>query len=176
MGNFIFFNPLLGVLVGVLVGVLIAKAIIWCVDRNDEKERMQHLKRHVKREYESVERTAYSEGDEFSVTLLEFADKMDKISSNEELKEKIKPYDAFGAKRLCGVDGPYGEIIIDKNLNPKFIVGCLIGNNNAETDAELEAALDANGVRKLALECRKIKFDFGIEKHRKQKIEELIKG
>lgn len=171
MGNLIF---LLYPLLAVLVMTLITMAIIWCINRNDEKERRQYLKRRVKSKYESVEQMAYAEGNGFSVTLLEFADKMDKISSNEELKEKVKPYDTFGAKSLCGVGRPYGEIIIDKGLNPKFIVACLIGRNNEEMDTELEAALDASGVRKLALECRKIRFDFGIEEHRKQKIEKSL--
>jgi hypothetical protein len=80
----------------------------------------------------------------------------------------------MGRENLCRVKRKWGMIIIDKNLNPKFISSYPQASEKHK-DFELEAALDSKGVRELAEKCRKVKLDYDIEKYRKHKIEKFIK-
>lgn len=170
---------------GILYFMLIALSVIlaaisvqaWSdhVEEKEEKEKnIKRLQQDIKREYESIERTANVFGDEYAAKLLEFADKMDKISSSEDIKRDLKPYDMMGRENLCKMKRKWGMIIIDKNLNPKFISSYPQASEKHK-DFELEAALDSKGVRELAEKCRKVKLDYDIEKYRKHKIEKFIK-
>lgn len=172
----------MGILYFMLIALGVSLAAIsvqaWSdhVEEKEEKENnIKRLQQDIKREYESIEHTANVFGNEYAAKLLEFADKMDKISLSEDIKRDLKPYDMMGRENLCKMKRKWGMIIIDKNLLPKFVASYLSSGSDVGKDAELEAALDSKGVRELAEKCRKVKLDYDIEKYRKHKIEKFIK-
>lgn len=158
------------------LGLYLAQAV-WSdheEKKEEEEKNLKCLQQDIKREYKSIEHTANVFGDEYAAKLLEFADKMDKISLSEDIKRDLKPYDMIGRENLCKMKRKWGMIIIDKNLNPKFISSYPQASEKHK-DFELDAALDSKGVRELAEKCRKAKLDYDIEKYRKNKIENFIK-
>ena len=68
-----------------------------------------------------------------------------------------------------------GRIVIDKNLNPKFLVNP-ISLNREEADIQLEVALPTDEVRLIAEKCKNIKMDADIDMYRKCKVKEVIDG
>lgn len=166
---------LLIVFVIVLVSILLTAIEDHMVEKERKNDRIEYLKKEVTSEFESIERTSTVFGEEYATKLLEFANKMDKISSNDDIKDDLKPYDRMGRENICRSKRHWGIITIDKNLKPKFMCSYFNGVDDAEKDIELEAALDSDGVRALAEKCKKTKLDCDIEKFRKHKIENFIK-
>jgi hypothetical protein len=164
------------IVLGISLAALSIQAWSDHVEEKEEKEKnIKRLQQDIKREYESIEHAANVFGDEYAAKLTEFADKMDKITSNDDIKRDLKPYDMMGRENLCKTKRKWGMIIIDKNLSPKFVATYLTSGSDIGKDVELGAALDSKGVRELAEKCRKAKLDYDIEKYRKKKIENFIK-
>lgn len=161
---------------GIALAALSVQAWSDHLEEKEEKEKnIKRLQQDIKREYESIEHTANVFGDEYAAKLTEFADKMDKITLNDDIKRDLKPYDMMGRENLCKMKRKWGMIVIDKNLSPKFVATYLTSGSDIGKDVELGAALDSKGVRELAEKCRKAKLEYDIEKYRKKKIENFIK-
>jgi hypothetical protein len=151
-------------------------------EEKEEKERkLELIKDRVREGYKDLKSSSKYWGVEYSESLLAIAESMDKLSSNE-IKDDLKPYDVVINKDLNKVQlqRMKGIVILDKNLKPKFFTDegiDVIGEELYDTkdiDIKLDTALDANGVRKLAEECKNIEFAADTEKFRKDKISEFL--
>lgn len=154
-------------------------------DKQAEKEekdrKLELIKDRVREGYKDLKSSSKHWGVEYSESLLAIAESMDKLSSNE-IKDDLKPYDVVINKDLNKVQLQRikGIVILDKNLKPKFFTDegiDVIGEELYDTkdiDIKLDTALDANGVRKLAEECKNIEFAADTEKFRKDKISEFL--
>lgn len=140
-------------------------------EKDNEKAKIERIKNSVKKCYEEVKRTSKHWGDEYSESLLKIANNMDKLSS-DEIKDDLKPYDIVYSQPLNKYKRLDGLIILDKNLKPKFLTDEIWIKEHR--DIMLEDALDADGVRALAEECKNIKFEADTEKFRKDKISEFL--
>ena len=143
--------------------------------KDTEKERIARIQRHVKEDLEAITRYATRYGDTFYETLMDFADKMEKLSDGD-VKADLKPYDVYNVKSLSEylkMGKLLGRIVINKNLEPRFMTSLPL--TDAEVaDIELEAALTIGEVKELADKCRKIKMDVDIESFRKEKVKKAI--
>ncbi len=140
-----------------------------------EKDRIESIEKYVLDGYEEILEDAERFGNEFSASLNDFAEKMNKISS---LKVDLRPYDVYAVNRLVK-DNPsclfLGRIVIDRNLNPKFMVTAP-SLDRTQADIQLNVAYSTDSVKALADTCRKIKMDIDIEKYRKDKVKKAING
>lgn len=144
--------------------------------KDTEKERIARIQKYVKEDLETITRYATRYGDTFYDTLMDFADKMEKLSDGD-VKADLKPYDVYNVKplneNLKHISRLLGRIVIDKNLEPRFMTSS--PSTDAEVaDIELEAALTIGEVKELADKCRKIKMDVDIESFRKEKVKKAI--
>lgn len=143
--------------------------------KDTEKERIARIQKHVKEDLEAITRYATRHGDTFYDALMDFADKMEKLSDGD-VKADLKPYDVYNVKRLSEyltMGKLLGRIVINKNLEPRFMTSLPL--TDAEVaDIELEAALTIDEVKELADKCRKIKMDVDIESFRKDKVRKAI--
>jgi hypothetical protein len=143
--------------------------------KDTEKERIARIQKYVKEDLEAITRYSTRYGDTFYDTLMDFADKMEKLSDGD-VKADLKPYDVYNVKRLSEyltMGKLLGRIVVNKNLEPRFMTS--FPSTNAEVaDIELEAALTIGEVKELADKCRKIKMDVDIESFRKEKVKKAI--
>lgn len=143
--------------------------------KDTEKERIIRIQKHVKEDLEAITRYSTRYGDTFYDTLMDFADKMEKLSDGD-VKADLKPYDVYNVKSLSEylkMGKLLGRIVINKNLEPRFMTS--LPSTDAEVaDIELEAALTIGEVNELAEKCRKIKMDVDIEAFRKEKVKKAI--
>lgn len=173
----------MGTFVFLMIGLWIVLAVClmeYIDDKDREKNnrlaKIKNIQRHVTEGFKDIIDLAPRYGNEYYVSLMDFANKMDKMVS---LKSDLKPYDAYYHKRLCENKVSHmaskflGRIVIDKNLVPKFMAS---GQSNipSQCDIELEVALTSDGVRELAEKCRKLKMDSDIEKFRKDKVKKEL--
>ena len=144
-------------------------------EKQAKKERITRIQKHVKEDLEAITRYATRYGDTFYDTLMDFADKMEKLSDGD-VKADLKPYDVYNVKRLSEyltMGKLLGRIVVNKNLEPRFMTS--LPSTDAEVaDIELEAALTIGEVKELADKCRKIKMDVDIESFRKEKVKKAI--
>ena len=144
--------------------------------KDAENERITKIQNGVKDDLETITRYATRYGDKFYDALMDFADKMEKLSESD-VREDLKPYDVYNVKSLNeyvkGVSRLLGRIVINKNLEPRFMTS-YVSSDAEETDIELEAALTIDEVKKLAEKCRKIKMEVDIESYRKDKVKKAI--
>lgn len=174
MGIFIIF------VITIFLLVLLSDAFDNKQTEKEEKDRkLELIKDRVREGYKDLKSSSKHWGAEYSESLLAIAESMDKLSSNE-IKDDLKPYDVVINKDLNKVQRMKGIVILDKNLKPKFFTDegiDVIGEELYDTkdiDIKLDTALDANGVRKLAEECKNIEFAADTEKFRKDKISEFL--
>lgn len=143
--------------------------------KDTEKERIIRIQRYIKEDLEAITRYSTRYGDTFYDTLMDFADKMEKLSDGD-VKADLKPYDVYNVKSLSEylkMGKLLGRIVINKNLEPRFMTS--FPSADAEVaDIELEAALTIGEVKELADKCRKIKMDVDIESFRKEKVKKAI--
>lgn len=143
--------------------------------KDTENERIIRIQKHVKEDLEAITRYSTRYGDKFYDVLMDFADKMEKLSDGD-VKADLKPYDVYNVKSLSEylkMGKLLGRIVINKNLEPKFMTS--FPSTDAEVaDIELEAALTIGEVKELADKCRKIKMDVDIESFRKEKVKKAI--
>ncbi len=157
-----------------LLACLFHATVEYFEEKDNTKRKIEDYKRVVTKGFDEIESSSKIFGEEYAKTLLEIANKMDKIVGSD-IKEDIKPYDMIGRTDLNKSGRKWGMIVIDKNLNPRFVASTLYSNDGEDVmNIQLEAALDSKGVRELAEKCRKNKLDVDIEKFRKKKIENFI--
>ena len=144
--------------------------------KDTEKERIISIQRHIKEDLEEIPRYATRYGDKFYDVLMDFANKMEKLSDSD-VRADLKPYDVYNMKNLSeylkSMGKLLGRIVINKNLEPRFMTSYL-STNTEEADIELEAALTIGEVKELAEKCRKIKMDVDIEAFRKEKVKKAL--
>lgn len=144
--------------------------------KDTEKKRIISIQKHIKEDLETIPRYATRYGDKFYDVLMDFANKMEKLSDSD-VRADLKPYDVYNMKNLSeylkGIRELLGRIVINKNLEPRFMTSYL-STNTEEADIELEAALTIGEVKELAEKCRKIKMDVDIETFRKDKVKKVI--
>lgn len=143
-------------------------------EKMSEKARIKRIKDYVTEAFSEIEENSDIFGNDYSESLLDFANKMDKMSSLEVRKD-LRPYDIYNVKLLSKKTSSHilGRIVIDKNRIPKFIASA---PNEHTRDIELEAALTSDEVRTLAEKCKKLRMDNEIEKFRKDKVNKVING
>jgi uncharacterized protein YpmB len=145
-------------------------------EKDAEKERIDKIQKGVKDDLETISRYATRYGDKFYDVLMDFANKMEKLSDSDVMAD-LKPYDVYNMKSLNeyvkGVSRLLGRIVINKNLEPRFMTSYL-STNTEDADIELEAALTIGEVKELAEKCRKIKMDVDIEAFRKDKVKKAL--
>ena len=144
-----------------------------------EKEReklvkIERIKSYVLTGFEEIEEDADRYGNDYSESLLNFADKMDKMSSLEVRKD-LRPYDIYNVKLLSEKTSSrtLGKIVIDKDLVPRFMATAL---NDNDRDIQLSVALTSSEVRELANKCKKARMYKEIETYRKDKVNKVING
>lgn len=155
--------------------IIIASVLLAEWDERQKKKeyevmRIKNIQKYVIQGFKDIEDDADRFGNDFSTSLLEFADKMDKMSSLK-VRNDLRPYDIYNVKKLS--NDALGRIVVDKNRIPKFMA---TAPNEYTRDIELEAALTSDEVKELADKCRKIAMDKEIEKFRKDKVNKLING
>lgn len=167
----------------VLVALIVLIAISFYLGnrqakKDTEKERIIKIQRHVKGDLETITRYATRYGDKFYDALMDFANKMEKLSDSD-VRADLKPYDVYNMKSLSehlkSMGKLLGRIVIDKNFEPRFMTSYL-STNTEEADIELEAALTIGEVKELAEKCRKIKMEVDIEAYRKEKVKKALNG
>jgi hypothetical protein len=143
---------------------------------NVERRRINGIQNDVKEELEEITEYAYRFGDDFSKSLISFADKMENLTK-DDIKRDLKPYDIYNTQRLhnqfSGLGTMLGRIVINKNLEPRFMVSPP-STIPSRADIQLEAALTIEEVKELANKCLRIKMDADIEKFRKDKVNKAI--
>lgn len=145
-------------------------------ERGLEKERVKRILKikqdYVLEGYNDILENANGFGNDFYESLNSYAAKMDKLSA---LKQDLKPYDVYEIGSLAKNCCILGRIVIDKNLNPKFmaVAQSLISE---EADIQLDAAYSSDSVRELANKCRRIKLDIDIDNYRKDRVKKAING
>ena len=169
-------NYVMGIFIIFIITTFIIALLLEAFDdkqaeKDNEKAKIERIKNSVKKCYEEVKNTSKHWGDEYSESLLKIANNMDKLSS-DEIKDDLKPYDIVYSQPLNKYKRLDGLIILDKNLKPKFLTEEIWIKEHR--DIMLEEALDADGVRALAEECKNIKFEADTEKFRKDKISEFL--
>ena len=159
--------------------IIIASVLLAEWDERQEKKecevrRIKNIQKYVIQGFKDIEDDADRFGNDFSTSLLEFADKMDKMSSLK-VRNDLRPYDIYNVKKLSNSASTHalGRIVVDKNRIPKFMA---TAPNEYTRDIELEVALTSDEVKELADKCRKIAMDKEIEKFRKDKVNKLING
>jgi hypothetical protein len=143
---------------------------------NVERRRINGIQNDVKEELEEITEYADRFGDDFSKSLISFADKMENLTK-DDIKRDLKPYDIYNTQRLhnqfSGLGTMLGRIVINKNLEPRFMVSPP-STIPSRADIQLEAALTIEEVKELANKCLRIKMDADIEKFRKDKVNKAI--
>ena len=147
-------------------------------EKSNRLAEIKNIQSRITEDFEDIIDLAPRYGNEYYESLMDFANKMEKILT---IKEDLKPYDVFYHKRLYEEKKTYmaskfiGRIVIDKNIVPRFMVTPQ-STIPSRCDIELEVALTSDGVRELAEKCRKIKMDADIEAFRKNKVNKVING
>jgi hypothetical protein len=143
---------------------------------NVERRRINGIQNDVKEELEEITEYADRFGDDFNKSLMDFANKMENLTK-DDVKRDLKPYDVYNTKRLhnqfSGLGTMLGRIVINKNLEPRFMVSAP-STIPSRADIQLEAALTIEEVKELANKCLRIKMDADIEKFRKDKVNKAI--
>ena len=170
----------MGILIAVGI-ILLSAIILWnlagIIDEKKEKERrIAALQNQVKEDLEEVVRYSSVFGDIFYKSLMDFANKMEKLC-DDDIKSDLKPYDIYNIQRLhnqfSGLGRMFGRIVINKNLEPRFMVSEL-STIPSRADIQLEAALTVEEVKELAHKCNKIKMDVDVERFRKDKVNKAL--
>jgi hypothetical protein len=164
----------------VVLGCLLVLSIFDNIENEDkkdaEKRRINRLQNDVKEDLEEITEYADRFGDDFSKSLISFADKMENLTK-DDIKRDLKPYDIYNTQRLhnqfSGLGTMLGRIVINKNLEPRFMVSPP-STIPSRADIQLEAALTIEEVKELANKCLRIKMDADIEKFRKDKVNKAI--
>lgn len=147
------------------------------MDKEDVKRRrINGIQNDVKEELEEITEYADRFGEDFNKSLMDFANKMENLTK-DDVKRDLKPYDVYNTKRLhnqfSGLGTMLGRIVINKNLEPRFMVSAP-STIPSRADIQLEAALTIEEVKELANKCLRIKMDADIEKFRKDKVNKAI--
>lgn len=147
------------------------------MDKEDVKRRrINGIQNDVKEELEEITEYADRFGEDFNKSLMDFANKMENLTK-DDVKRDLKPYDVYNTKRLhnqfSGLGTMLGRIVINKNLEPRFMVSAP-STIPSRADIQLEAALTIEEVKELANKCLRIKMDADIEKFRKDKVSKAI--
>lgn len=147
------------------------------MDKEDvEKRRINGLQNDIKEDLEEITEYADRFGEDFNKSLMDFANKMENLTK-DNVKRDLKPYDVYNTKRLhnqfSGLGTMLGRIVINKNLEPRFMVSPP-STIPSRADIQLEAALTIEEVKELANKCLRIKMDADIEKFRKDKVSNAI--
>lgn len=147
------------------------------MDKEDvEKRRINGLQNDIKEDLEEITEYADRFGEDFNKSLMDFANKMENLTK-DNVKRDLKPYDVYNTKRLhnqfSGLGTMLGRIVINKNLEPRFMVSPP-STIPSRADIQLEAALTIEEVKELANKCLRIKMDADIEKFRKDKVNKAI--
>lgn len=171
---------------GFLVFLFIALFIVTSIsllDYNDEtrrkkREKENHiswLKSRITGEFDPLIEYPTKESIE---GLEHYLDKLKKIATDSSFTKHIKPYDEFYAgsiNRRSALHDRF-QIIIDKNLTPKFAPDVYYTfENKKDMDYELEACMDANELEKFIDRCKMALMNREIEAHRKKIIEDKLK-
>ena len=164
------------ILITLGIALAVLSVLAWS-DRNEKKEaeerRIANLQNDVKEELDGITKYADRFGDKFYDSLMDFANKMEKLSL-DDVKADLKPYDTYNVKPLQSLVGKLlGRIVINKNLEPRFMVSAP-STIPSRADIQFEAALTIDEVKELADKCRKIKMDVDIETFRKDKVRKAI--
>ena len=149
-------------------------------DRMDKKDvkrrRINGIQNDVKKDLEEITEYANRFGDDYNKSLMDFANKMENLTK-DDIKRDLKPYDIYNTQRLhnqlSGLGTMLGRIVINKNLEPRFMVSAP-STIPSRADIQLEAALTIEEVKELANKCLRIKMDADIEKFRKDKVNKAI--
>ena len=143
-------------------------------DKMAEKTRIERIKDYVTEAFSDIEEDSDRFGYDYAKSLMDYADKMDKMSSSK-VKSDLKPYDVYHVKRLSEnlASLALGRIVIDKDLTPRFMATAL---NDNDKDVQLSVALTSDEVRELAEKCKKIAMDKDIDNFRKDKVNNIING
>ena len=147
------------------------------MDKEDiERRRINGLQNDVKENLEEITEYAVRFGEDFNKSLMDFANKMENLTK-DDVKRDLKPYDIYSTQRLhnqfSGLGAMLGRIVINKNLEPRFMVSAP-STIPSRADIQLEAALTIEEVKELANKCLRIKMDADIEKFRKDKVNKAI--
>lgn len=141
-----------------------------------EERRIAALQNQVKEDLEKIIKYSERFGDMFYKSLMDFANKMEKLC-DDDIKSDLKPYDIYNIQRLhnqfSGLGTMFGRIVIDKNLEPRFMVS-EPSTIPSRADIQLEAALTVEEVKELAHKCNRIKMEVNIEKFRKDKVNKAL--
>lgn len=167
---------LFGVL-GILVLFLSIMTISDRMDKKDvERRRINGIQNDVKEELEEITEYANRFGDDYNKSLMDFANKMENLTK-DDIKRDLKPYDIYNTQRLhnqlSGLGTMLGRIVINKNLEPRFMVSSP-STIPSRADIQLEVALTIEEVKELANKCLRIKMDADIENFRKDKVNKAI--
>ena len=169
------------IIVFIIVFLLVIVSLILAEkeERDAEKEielaRINNIKNYVTEPFSDIEADSDRFGHDYAKSLIDYANKMDKLSSSK-VKKDLKPYDTYYIKRLsksASVSSALGRIVIDKDLTPRFMANAL---NPNDRDIQLSVALTSSEVRELADKCNKIAMDKDIDIYRKDKVNKAING
>ena len=147
------------------------------MDKEDVKRRrINGIQNDVKEELEEITEYANRFGDDYNKSLMDFANKMENLTK-DDIKRDLKPYDIYNTQQLhnqfSGLGTMLGRIVINKNLEPRFMVSSP-STIPSRADIQLEVALTIEEVKELANKCLRIKMDADIEKFRKDKVSKAI--
>ena len=168
-----------------LIGLCIVLAVC-LMEHIDDKDReknnrlaeIKNIQRRITEDFEDIIDLAPRYGNEYYESLMDFANKMEKILT---IKEDLKQYDAYFHKKLyedkkTNMASKFiGRIVIDKNIVPRFMVTPQ-STIPSQCDIELEVALTSDGVRQLAENCRRTKMEADMEEYRKDKVKKILNG
>jgi hypothetical protein len=147
-------------------------------EKNNRLAEIKNIQRRITEDFEDIIDLAPRYGNEYYDSLMDFANKMEKILT---IKEDLKPYDAYFHKKLYEDKKTHmgskfiGRIVIDKNIVPRFMVTPQ-STIPSQCDIELEVALTSDGVRQLAENCRRTKMEADMEEYRKDKVKKILNG
>jgi hypothetical protein len=165
-----------------LIGLFIISGVIGCYisdkrqDENYKRERIETIKEEVRNGFKDIVSHACNFGDEYYTSLMDFASKMEKLTDVSVMPD-LKPYDIYNIAHLRNgkIGNKIGKIVINKNLEPKFMV-TVLSTIPSRTDIQLEAALCIKEVKELAKKCRDIRMNTEIDEFRKDKVKKAING
>lgn len=175
----------MGTLYFICLGLFLALAICLLqlddektLEKEREAARIKRIQSHVTEGFKDIIDLAPRCGNEYYDSLMDFANKMEKILT---IKEDLKPYDTYFHKKLYEDKKTHmaskfiGRIVIDKNIVPRFMVTPQ-STIPSQCDIELEVALTSDGVRQLAENCRRTKMEADMEEYRKDKVKKILNG
>ena len=143
--------------------------------KKENKEYKKNLaKNNIAHEFESISNCVIF--DEYIIPNLEsYLRCLDKIKTDENIAEHIKPYDEYHEGKIKRHLG-YASIIIDTNGEPRLAPKWIdLREGNEYRDDEISACLNKEQLEAFIKQCKKIKVNYDIEAFRKNKVEEGLK-